>query len=124
MLEPLRFLGNIGGIQAGVLATFTGVRGLPWWYGIAANNASPLLVIEPDAIRFRVVRRQRRPFAEIACVDVRPAPGTVNLDIDFHGSILTFAANVGTRELAAHVIASLPPGVPLSSRAQALKVTA
>ncbi len=124
MLEPLRFLGNIGGIQAGVLATFTGVRGLPWWYGIAANNASPLLVIEPDAIRFRVVRRQRRPFAEIACVDVRQAPGTVNLDIDFHGSILTFAANVGTRELAAHVIASLPPGVPLSSRAQALKVTA
>jgi len=30
-----------------VLATFTGVRGLPWWYAIASNNAKPLLVIEP-----------------------------------------------------------------------------
>lgn len=107
-----------------VLVTFTGVRGLPWWYGIAMNNAAPLLVIERDGIRFRVIRRQYRAFAEIACVDVRQNWRTVNLDFTFHGSIFTFAANVGTVALAAHVIASLPPGVPLSPRAQTLKVPA
>ena len=116
--------GAAGAATIPVLVTFTGVRGLPWWYGIAMNNAAPLLVIEPDGIRFRVIRRQRRSFAEIECVDVRQGWRTVNLDFTFHGSIFTFAANVGTVALAAHVIASLPSGVPLSSRAQALRATA
>lgn len=106
-----------------VLVTFTGVRGLPWWYGIAMNNAWPLLAIEPDGIRFRVVRQQRRSFDKIACVDVRQGSGTVNLDFRFYGSLFTFAANVGTVALAAHVIAFLPPSVPLSTRAQAVRAT-
>ena len=107
-----------------VLVTYSGVRGLPWWYAVAMNNAKPLLVVEPDGIRFRVVRTRHRRFADIACVDVRQGPGTVNLDLAFHGSVLTFAANVGTVALAAQVVASMPPGVPLSSRAQAVKATA
>lgn len=105
-----------------VLATFTGVRGQPWWYAVAIDNAAPLLVIEPGGIRFRVVRQQRRSFEEIARVDVRQAPGTVNLDVTFHGSMFTLAANVGTVQLAAHVIGLLPSGVPLSSRAQAVRL--
>jgi hypothetical protein len=112
-----------GAADVPVRATFTGVTGLPWWYAVAMNNATPLLVIEPDGIRFRVIRQQRRSFEEIACVDVRQAPGTVNLDFTFHGSIFTFAANVGTVQLAAHVIASLPSGVPLSPRALAASRT-
>jgi hypothetical protein len=112
-----------GAASVPVLATFTGIRGLPWWYGVAMNNATPLLAIEQDGIRYRVVRQQQRSFDEIASVDVRQAPGTVNLDFTFHGSVFTFAANVGTERLAAHVIASLPSDVPLSSRAQALRKT-
>ncbi len=104
-----------------VLATFTGVRGLPWWYGIASNNAKPLLVIEPEGIRFRVIRQTVRRFEEIEIVDVRQATGTVNLDITFTGDLLTFAANLGAVPLAAHVLSLLPPSVPLSSRAVALK---
>jgi hypothetical protein len=107
-----------------VLVTFTGLRGLPWWYAIATNNAKPLLVIEADGIRFRVVRQQRRLFSDIACLDVRQGPGTVNLDFAFHGSVFTFAANVGTMALAAHVIALLPADVPLSPRARAARTTA
>jgi hypothetical protein len=107
-----------------VLVTFTGIRGLPWWYGIAMNNARPLFAIEPNGIRFRVVRQQRRSFDEIACVDLRQGPGTVNLDFTFHGSVFTFAANVGTVALAAHIIALLPPSVPLSSRAQVMRAAA
>ncbi len=110
-----------GTTSISVLATFIGVSGLPWWYAVALNNAAPLFVIEPDGIRFRVIRQRHRSFEEIACVDVRQAPGTVNLYFTFHGSMFTFAANVGTVQLAAHVIGSLPPGVPLSSRAQAVR---
>jgi hypothetical protein len=106
-----------------VLATFTGVRGLPWWYAIASNNAKPLLVIEPEGIRFRVVRQRERRYAEIECVDVRQGRGTVNLDFTFHGSVLSFAANLGAVPLAAHVLALLPGSVPLSARALAVKGT-
>jgi hypothetical protein len=56
-------------------------------------------------------------------VDVRQAWRTVNLRFTFRGSIFTFAANVGTVALAKHIIASLPSGVPLSSRAQAFRAT-
>ncbi len=109
-----------GNTKVPVLATFTGIRGLPWWYAIATNNASPLFVLEPNGIRLRVIRRQRRSFSAIRCVDVRQATGTVNIDVTFHDSIFTFAANVGSVALAVQVIALLPPDVPLSSRARAL----
>lgn len=104
-----------------VLATFTGVRGLPWWYGVAVNNAKPLLVIEPGAVRFRVFRERRRSFSEIACADVRQATGTVNLELAFHGSLLTVSANLGAVPLAAHVLRLLPLSVPLSPRALAIR---
>ena len=106
-----------------VLATFTEVRGLPWWYGVATNNAKPLLVIAKDGIRFRVIRLRRRAYAEIERVDIRILTGTVNLDITFRGALLTFAANLGAVPLAAHVLAMLPGGTSLSARATALLVT-
>jgi hypothetical protein len=104
-----------------VLATFTGVRGLPWWYAIASNNAKPLLVIEPGGIRFRVVGERERRYGEIECVDVRQGRGTVNLNFTFHESLLNFTANLGAVPLAAHVLSLLPQSVPLSARALAVK---
>jgi hypothetical protein len=119
-------VGNIvvdatGAATIPVLATFTGVRGLPWWYGVATNNARPLLVIERDDMRVRVVRTVRRRFDEIACVDVRQAVGTVNLEVAFQGSLLTFSANLGAVPHAAHVLRLLPRSVPLSARAVAIR---
>jgi hypothetical protein len=104
-----------------VLATFTGVRGLPWWYGLAVNNAKPLLVIEPGGILFRVVRTQRRSFGEIAEVDVRQATGTVNLELAFRGELRTFSANLGNVPLTAHVLRLLPATLTLSARAEAIR---
>jgi hypothetical protein len=104
-----------------VLATFAGVRGLPWWYAVAVNNAKPLLVIETAGIRFRVVRTQRRPYDRIAKVDVRQATGTVNLEVAFHGEALTFSANLGSVPLACHVLRLLPATLPLSPRAVAIR---
>lgn len=104
-----------------VLATFAGVRGLPWWYGVAVNNAKPLLVIDTGGIRFRVVRTQRRSYDQVAEIDVRRATGTVNLEVAFHGEALTFSANLGNVPLARHVLRLLPASVPLSSRAMAIR---
>lgn len=104
-----------------VLATFTGVRGFPWWYAIATNNATPLLVIEREGVRFRVIRARRRQFSEIACVDVRQATGTVNLELAFHATPLTFSANLGAVPLAAHVLRLFPRSVLLSERAAAIR---
>jgi hypothetical protein len=112
---------STGAATIPVLATFTGVRSLPWWYAVAMNNAKPLLVIEPDGISFRVLQLRQRRYAEIDCVDVRQATGTVNLDFTFQGSLLTFSANLGAMPLAAHVLSLLPASVPLSARARATK---
>jgi ribulose-5-phosphate 4-epimerase/fuculose-1-phosphate aldolase len=119
-------IGNIvvdatGAATIPVLATFTGVSGLPWWYGIATNNAKPLFVIERNGIRFRVIRAQSRRFSDIACVDVRQAAGTVNLEIAFHEALLTFSANLGAVPLASHVLRLFPPTVALSARAAAIR---
>ena len=110
-----------GGAHIPVLATFSGVRGLPWWYAVATNNAKPSLVITPTSIDFRVVRRDRRSWEEIERIDVRQAPGTVNLDVTFRGALLTFSANLGSVPLAAHVLSLIPASVPLSDRAVAIK---
>jgi hypothetical protein len=104
-----------------LLATFTGVRGLPWWYGLAVNNAKPLLVIEPGGVRYRVIRTRRRSYGEIAEVDVRQATGTVNLELAFCGELLTFSANLGNVPLTAHVLRLLPSTLPLSARAEAVR---
>ena len=66
-------------------------------------------------------RERRRLFSEIACADVRQATGTVNLELAFHGSPLTFSANLGAVPLAGHVLRLLPPSVPLSPRALAIR---
>lgn len=115
-------VGNIvvdgsGAATIPVIATFTGVRGLPWWCGFAINNAKPLLSIERDGIRFRVIRSQKRRFHDIERADIRQAVGTVNLELMFHGELLTFSANLGATPLAAHVLRLFPASVPLSARA-------
>ena len=119
-------IGNVvvdetGAATIPVLATFAGVRGFPWWYAVATNNATPLLVIEADGVRFRVIRARRRSFGDIACIDVRQATGTVNLEIAFHAALLTFSVNLGTVPLAGHVLRLFPPSVPLSVRAAAVR---
>ncbi|RYD28720.1 MAG: hypothetical protein EOP89_01790 [Lysobacteraceae bacterium] len=112
---------QMGGAHIPVLATFGGVRGLPWWYAVATNNAKPSLVVTPDGLDFRVVSRHRRSWDEIERIDVRQAPGTVNLDVTFRGALLTFSANLGTVPLAAHVLSLIPGSVPLSNCALVVK---
>ncbi|MGJ7546045.1 hypothetical protein [Variovorax sp. LT1R16] len=98
-----------------VLATFTGLRGLPW-IAFASNSLNPVFCIESQQLVFRVIRQHQRPFADIREVDVRTGYGTFNLIFSFRDTPLTFAANVETAARGAEALALLPNGVPLSDR--------
>lgn len=100
-----------------VLATFTGLRGLPW-VALASNSLNPVFSVESQQLVFRVIRRHRRAYADLLEVDVREAQGTFNLIFSFRDTPLTFVVNVGTAVRGAHALALLPTGVQLSDRAR------
>lgn len=100
-----------------VLATFTGLRGLPW-VALASNSLNPVFSIESQQLVFRVIRRHRRTYADLLEVDVREAYGTFNLIFSFRDTPLTFVANLGTAARGAQALAQLPSGVQLSDRAR------
>ncbi|MEZ2300048.1 hypothetical protein [Variovorax sp. RCC_210] len=102
---------------AAPLATFTGLRGLPW-IALATNSLNPVCRIEGDQLVFRVIRPRQRPCTDIREVAVREAYGTFNLIFSFRHTPLTFVANMGTAARGAEVLASLPEGVPLSGSAR------
>lgn len=62
-----------------VLATFTGVTGLPSLVAIASNSLNPRLVIRPDGLDYRVTAARSVALDDIASVRIQTAPGTVNL---------------------------------------------
>lgn len=108
-----------GGKVVPLLATFSGLRGLPW-IGFASNNLNPRLVVTRDGITYRVLRLRTCSWANIARVDVRSLGATVNLGFVFHGSPVTFDANVGSTILATQTLALLPDHVALTDRARSL----
>ena len=109
-----------GGRAIPVIAAFVGIRGLPWWFAVASNNAAPSLVILPSGVRYRVIRTHERPFSDIERVDVRTALATVNIEMRFRGDALTLMANVGTKELARATLELLPATIALTPRARAI----
>ncbi|KQX87319.1 hypothetical protein [Variovorax sp. Root473] len=100
-----------------VVATFTGLRGLPW-VALTTNSLNPVFRIESEQLVYRVLRQRQRPFADIRRVDVREAYGTFNLIFEFRDARRTFVANVGTAARGAQALSLLPQGVPLSERAR------
>ncbi|MFM9923197.1 hypothetical protein VLK31_09425 [Variovorax sp. H27-G14] len=110
-------LADIKNGEVRALATFTGLRGLPW-VALANNSLNPVFRIESGQLAYRVIRAQQRPFTDIREVDVREAYGTFNLIFAFRDTPLTFAVNVGTAARGAQALALLPSSVPLTERAR------
>lgn len=104
-----------------VKATFAGVRIGPSGIAVASNNASPLFIIRPEGIEYRVLRRQKRAWADIELIDVRTTWRTVNIEMQFRGALLTFAANVGDAQAAHRALALVPAGTPMTARASAIR---
>ena len=91
-----------------VLATFTGVTGLPSLVAIASNSLNPRLVIRPDGLDYRVTAARSVALDDIASVRIQTASGTVNLVFTFVGGAFDFAANVGDVAVAQAVLAAYP----------------
>lgn len=105
------------GMAVPVLAAFAGVKGMPWWFAVASNNATPSLVIFSSGIRYRMIRQNERLFDEIEKVELRTAWKTVNIEMHFRGERLTFAVNVGTTAAARAALSLFPATVTLSDQA-------
>ena len=116
---PIQFDAE-GGKTIPVMAAFAGVKGMPWWFAIASNNANPSLVIFSSGIRYRMIKKRERRFEEIERIEVRTAWKTVNIEMHFRGEMLTFAVNVGTLPAAQAALVLFPATVPMSDRARAV----
>lgn len=108
-----------GGKVIPLVATFSGLRGLPW-IGFASNSLNPRLVITPDGITYRVMAQRTRRWSEVEAIDVRSFGATVNLGFVFCRTPVTLDANVGSTILAAQVLALVPDQVALTDRARSL----
>ncbi|MBD8736802.1 hypothetical protein [Sphingomonas sp. CFBP 13706] len=119
-ITPLPIIndGN-GGKIVPLIATFSGLRGLPW-IGFASNNLNPRLVIQSDGITYRIAMLRFRGWGDIIQVDVQSVGATVNLSFAFRDSLFTFDANVGSTMLAAQTLALLPDHIALTDRAKLL----
>jgi hypothetical protein len=112
--------GADGGTTIPILAAFAGIKGLPWWFAIASNNATPSLVVFSSGIRYRMIRKHERHFDEIERIEVRTAWKTVNIEMHFRGELLTFAVNVGTLAAAQAALTLFPATIALSDRARSV----
>jgi hypothetical protein len=101
-----------------VLATFTGLRRVPWG-AVASNSLNPMFRLDGQQLFYRVFRQKQRMFHDILLVDTRSAYGTFNLIFEFTDSPFTFIVNLGSASRVAYVLSLLPSSVPLSERAQA-----
>jgi hypothetical protein len=117
-ITPLPIIddGN-GGKIVPLIATFSGLRGLPW-IGFASNNLNPRLVIQSDGITYRIAMLRFRGWGDIIQVDVQSVGATVNLSFAFRDSLFTFDADVGISLLPLEV--TLPDHIALTDRAKLL----
>ncbi|MFO2466047.1 hypothetical protein OOJ96_22030 [Pseudomonas sp. 15FMM2] len=104
-----------------VLATFTGLRGVPWM-AVATNSLNPVFRLDGQQLIYRVIRHRQRLLSDVSQVDTRSAYGTFNLVFEFSDSPFTFIANLGSPLRVAYILAMLPPDIPLSERAQAARI--
>ena len=97
-----------GVMEVPVLATFTGVTGLPGLVAVASNSLNPRLVIRPGALDYRVTAARSVALDDVASVRIHTAPATVNLVFTFVRGPFTLAANVGDIAVARAVLAAYP----------------
>ncbi|SUD32513.1 Uncharacterised protein [Pseudomonas fluorescens] len=106
-----------------VLATFIGLRRVPW-VALATNSLNPVFRLDGQQMIYRVLRQKQRLLRDVSRVDMRTAYGTFNLIFEFADSPFTFIVNLGSASRMAYVLSLLPPGIALSERAQAVRMPA
>ena len=112
---------GIDGKAIPVLASFVGLRRVPW-VALATNSLNPVFRLDGQQMIYRGLRQKQRPLCDVSRVDVRSAYGTFNLVFEFSDSPFTLIVNLGSASRMAYVLSLLPPSMPLSERAQAARL--
>lgn len=97
-----------GSMHVPVLATFTGVVGLPSLLAIASNNLNPSLVIRPGSLTYRVTMSRSVSLQDVATVSVQTTLGTTTLVFTFVGGAFTLSAKVASPAVAETVLTAYP----------------
>lgn len=97
-----------GSMQVPVLATFTGVAGLPSLLAVASNNLNPSLVIRPGSLTYRVTMSRSVSLQDVATVSVQTTLGTTTLVFTFVGGAFTLSAKVASPAVAETVLTAYP----------------
>ena len=104
-----------------VIATLIGLRWVSPWVALASNSLNPSLRLGVEGMEYRVLRRRHMPYTAIQSVEMRTAPGTVNLHFVFRDAAFTFTANVANKKSAQDALRRLPPSVPRGKAARELE---
>ena len=78
-----------------LLVSFAGLAGVPL-LSLGKNNLSGRLRLYPDEIECKVLFTRRRTYSEIRRIEVQTTWATRNVEFVWHGSVVTFTANVRT----------------------------
>lgn len=97
-----------GSMQVPVLATFTGVAGLPSLLAVASNNLNPSLVVRPGSLTYRVTMSRSVSLQDVATVSVQTTLGTTTLVFTFVGGAFTLSAKVASPAVAETVLTAYP----------------
>ena len=97
-----------GSMQVPVLATFTGVVGLPTLLAVASNSLNPSLVIRPGSLTYRVTMARSVSLKDVATVSVQTTLGTTTLVFTFVGGAFTLSAKVASPTVAETVLTAYP----------------
>lgn len=109
-----------GGVRVPLMATFLGVRSVPW-LALGHNSLYPLLVLHPEHVEYRMFIRCRRDYREIEKVEAMTTIGTRNIEFHWLGSGLTFTANIRSERWRLWVLNALVRrGVAVGPGAQRL----
>jgi hypothetical protein len=100
-------------------ATFSGLRGVPL-LALSHNSLCPSLVVGPDSVTIRVIRRHRLPFSDLREVRVRWRLAHQLTFMPKHG-LRTFSAHFLSKGDAVRALKALKErGVALDAEADAL----
>ncbi len=97
------------------------VRGGFPFFAKTRNSLRPKFAIERQGIRFRVLKESYWPFSELERIDARKSLFGTTLVFANGAQRNTLTASVRDQEIARQVLAAMPPGLPLTAGAAALR---
>jgi hypothetical protein len=110
-------VGEDGVISVPILAAI--ISGGGGFGGMARNSINPTLALAPDGIAFKVLRQDRWAYGQLT--RVQAAKGLLGPTLGFNTARANLHVTVRDLATARQVLKALPPSVPLSKKAAAVR---